>query len=103
MVGRHSPRVFICERICINYCPLFLLAIFPSLPIGLVAFVVMGVVSILQQKLPLKWVILIGETLGITGSALLPFANTKNRYWRFAFPGLCIGTAGMTIVFATAK
>lgn len=63
----------------------------------------MGIASALQQRFPLKWVILVGELLVLAGTVLLPFADTKAHYWRFAFPGFCIGTAGMTIVFATTK
>jgi fucose permease len=63
----------------------------------------MGVASALQQKLPLKWVILLGEVLVLVGTVLFPFADSQAKYWRFAFPGFFIGTAGMTIVFATAK
>lgn len=39
----------------------------------------------------------------LAGTILLPFANSKAHYWTFAFPGFFIGTAGMTIVFATTK
>jgi len=73
------------------------------LPLGLVSFPIMGVASVLQQNLPLKWVILVGEGLVLIGTALLPFADTAAKYWRFAFPGFVIGTAGMTITFATTN
>ncbi|KAF9461921.1 MFS general substrate transporter [Collybia nuda] len=73
------------------------------LPLGLVSFPIMGVATVLQQKFPLKWVILVGESLVFIGTFLLPFATSKDRYWHFAFPGFVIGTAGMTIVFATTN
>lgn len=67
------------------------------------SFPVMGLASVLQQKFPLKWVILIGEIAVLAGTLLFPFADSKAHFWRFAFPGFFIGTAGMTIVFATTK
>ena len=63
----------------------------------------MAASGFLQQTLPLKYVIIIGELLAIAGTALLPFANSEDRYWRFAFPGFCLGTAGVTVIFATVK
>ncbi|KIJ22953.1 hypothetical protein M422DRAFT_217711 [Sphaerobolus stellatus SS14] len=73
------------------------------LPLGLASFPVMGLASVLQQKFSLKWVILLGEVLVLIGTVLFPFADTKPHFWRFAFPGFFIGTAGMTIVFATTN
>ena len=57
----------------------------------------------MQQNLPLKWVILAGQFIGIVGTVLLPFADSTHHYWRFAFPGFALGTSGMTIIFATVK
>jgi uncharacterized membrane protein len=74
-----------------------------SLPLGLASFPVMGLASALQQNLPLKWVILFGEVLVLVGTVLFPFASSHLDFWKFAFPGFFIGTAGMTIVFATTK
>lgn len=63
----------------------------------------MAASGFLQQTIPLKYVILIGEVMALVGTVLLPFANSEDRYWRFAFPGFCLGTAGVTITFATVK
>ncbi|KAH7872214.1 MFS general substrate transporter [Lentinula edodes] len=73
------------------------------LPLGLMSFPVMGIASILQQKLPFTQVILIGDVLVLVGTSLFPFADSKEQFWRFAFPGFFIGTTGMTIVFATTN
>lgn len=73
------------------------------LPLGLMSFPVMGLASVLQQKFSLKWVILIGELVVLAGTLLFPFADSEAHFWRFAFPGFFIGTAGMTIVFATTN
>ncbi|PPQ73080.1 hypothetical protein CVT26_014646 [Gymnopilus dilepis] len=59
--------------------------------------------TIMQQKLRLKWVIFIGECITIVGSVLLPFADTRQHYWRFAFPGTLIGSGGVLIAFVTAN
>lgn len=63
----------------------------------------MGLASVLQQNFPLKWVILLGDVIVLAGTVLFPFADSTARFWRFAFAGFCIGTTGMTIVFATTK
>ncbi|KIJ41092.1 hypothetical protein M422DRAFT_255938 [Sphaerobolus stellatus SS14] len=73
------------------------------LPLGLVSFPIMGLASVLQQTFSLKWVILFGDLFVLAGTALFPFADTMEHFWRFAFPGFFIGTAGMTIVFATTN
>lgn len=71
------------------------------LPLGIIAFVAMALSTVLRDKFPLKWIIIGGELLAIAGTILLPFAETKEDYWRFAFPGFILGTAGMALVFAT--
>ncbi|EEB97446.1 hypothetical protein MPER_03233, partial [Moniliophthora perniciosa FA553] len=73
------------------------------LPLGLLGFPVTAIAGIMQQKLPLKWVILAGQVIGIAGTLLLPFADSPQHYWRFAFPGFALGTSGMTIIFATVN
>ncbi|KAF8961605.1 MFS general substrate transporter, partial [Flammula alnicola] len=59
--------------------------------------------TVLQQKLRLKWVMFIGECIAIVGSILLPFANTRQRYWRFAFPGTLLGSLGVLVTFVTSN
>ncbi|KAJ8073164.1 hypothetical protein PM082_020040 [Marasmius tenuissimus] len=73
------------------------------LPLGLLGFPVTAVANAMQQNLPLKWVILTGQVIGIVGTVLLPFADAPNHYWPFAFPGFALGTSGMTIIFATVN
>ncbi|EJC99629.1 MFS general substrate transporter [Fomitiporia mediterranea MF3/22] len=73
------------------------------LPVGLVTFPIMGIAQRLQQRLPLKWVILIGQFLALVGTILLPFANSKSRYWPLVFPGFLIGSGGELIVFTTTN
>jgi len=73
------------------------------LPIGLAVFPILPLAAILQSKLRLKWVILIGFLLICIGTVLLPFANSEDRYWSFAFPGFLIGTAGASIIYTTTN
>lgn len=63
----------------------------------------MPVAAVLQSKFPLKYVLLFGFTLLLIGSLLLPFGNSKERYWRIIFPGFLIGTIGNAMIYATAK
>ena len=105
-VGRQLVLLFDCAwNLFNNLCALDILTILflSSLPLGLVSFPVMGVASVLQQKFPLKYVICVGEVLVLTGTVLFPFADSRENFWHRAFPGFFVGTAGMTIVFATTK
>ena len=74
-----------------------------SLPISLFGMPFVAIVEKIQNKVPAKFIILTGLILSLAGTVLLPFANAENRYWPFAFPGFCLGTAGVTIVFTTTK
>jgi len=49
----------------------------------------------------LKWVIFIGFLLLLIGTILLPFGNSKKRYWPLVFPGFLLGTAGAAMIYAT--
>ncbi|KXN81896.1 hypothetical protein AN958_03546 [Leucoagaricus sp. SymC.cos] len=69
------------------------------LPLGLLGFPMNGLSSALSQKFPLKWVIIAGQVVALAGSILLPFADSEAHYWRYAFPGFCLGTSGITIMF----
>ncbi|KAG6858922.1 hypothetical protein C0995_012888, partial [Termitomyces sp. Mi166 len=73
------------------------------LPLGLLGFPMNILSSILQQKFPLKWVIFFGQFVAIAGTLLLPFGDSPQHYWRFVFPGFCLGTSGITIAFTTVK
>ncbi|KIK59716.1 hypothetical protein GYMLUDRAFT_44149 [Collybiopsis luxurians FD-317 M1] len=73
------------------------------LPVGLAVFPFTIIAVILQKTFPLKWVILMGETLALAGMLLLPFGDTKPHYWRYAFPGFLLGSAGTTVVYATTS
>lgn len=74
-----------------------------SLPLGVISFPMIAVAIVLQKNFSLKWVILMGEILVIAGTLLLPFADSKPHYWRYAFPGFVLGSAGTTVVYATTK
>ncbi|KAG6879058.1 hypothetical protein C0992_005492 [Termitomyces sp. T32_za158] len=73
------------------------------LPLGLLGFPMNLLSSLLQQKFPLKWVIFFGQFVAIAGSLLLPFGDSPQHYWRFVFPGFCLGTSGITIAFTTVN
>ncbi|KAF5378229.1 hypothetical protein D9757_009136 [Collybiopsis confluens] len=77
--------------------------ILKSLPLAVVSFPMIAVSVLLQRHFPLKWVILMGEVLVVASTLLLPFADSKPNYWRFAFPGFILGTAGTTAIYATTN
>jgi len=71
------------------------------LPLGIMSFIAVIAARLLQQRLKAKNVILLGELLVLSGALLLPFSSTAARYWSFAFPGFCLSSIGMTVVFTT--
>ncbi|KXN84040.1 hypothetical protein AN958_00529 [Leucoagaricus sp. SymC.cos] len=73
------------------------------LPLGLLGFPMNGLSSALSQKFPLKWVIIAGQVMALAGTILLPFADSEAHYWRYAFPGFCLGTSGITIMFTVVN
>jgi MFS family permease len=73
------------------------------LPLLLVCFIAGPATDILQKKVPLKRVILLGQFLLIVGNILMPFADARNRYWRFVVPGMIIASSGNLFILATAK
>ncbi|KAJ7123123.1 major facilitator superfamily domain-containing protein [Mycena epipterygia] len=73
------------------------------LPIGLGMFPVIPISAILQSKLRLKWIILLGLASMMAGTVLLPFADSSVRYWPFAFPGFLLGTAGAALIYTTTN
>ncbi|CAA7263630.1 unnamed protein product [Cyclocybe aegerita] len=73
------------------------------LPVALGIFPALPLAAVLQSKWRLKWVILLGFVLLLTGTILLPFGDSRERYWRFVFPGFLLGTAGAALIYATTN
>ncbi|KAJ8495123.1 hypothetical protein ONZ45_g13001 [Pleurotus djamor] len=73
------------------------------LPISLMGIPFIIISDILQKTLRLKYVIMVGMLITVAGTVLLPFADSREHYWRFAFPALLLGTAGVTVVFTTSN
>ncbi|KAG6905574.1 hypothetical protein DXG01_001913 [Tephrocybe rancida] len=62
-----------------------------------------GAVQLLFSWIWQNWVIFFGQFVAIAGSLLLPFGDSPQHYWRFVFPGFCLGTSGITIAFTTVN
>ncbi|KAF8154860.1 major facilitator superfamily domain-containing protein [Crassisporium funariophilum] len=73
------------------------------LPVALGIFPALPLAAMLQSKIRLKWVILLGFVLLLVGTILLPFGNSKAHYWPFVFPGFLLGTAGAALIYATTN
>lgn len=72
------------------------------LPIGIGGVLVMMSADRFSHYLHPKWVISIGYLFLLIATALLAFADRAERYWSFAFPAFCVGTAGAgTILIQT--
>ena len=68
------------------------------IPIGISATLI-SFTSPLGRYVSRKYLILAGHVLAIVGTILLVFADTPERYWRFAFPGLILGSAGAMVTY----
>jgi len=73
------------------------------LPLGLSAIPATAITTRMHQHLRLKHVFTVGNGLAVVGSLLLPFGDTRSKYWSLVFPGFVIGSAGVTITFVTAN
>jgi len=73
------------------------------LPTGTFSALVAGVSSKLVEYVNPKWSILGGLTLDIIATFLLPFANSKERYWSYVFPAFTIGTIGNMVLYTNAN
>jgi|SRR5258706_14006203 len=74
-----------------------------SLPIGVFAFITTNITGYLPRYFDHKYIILFGGALLITASAMLPFTDSPDTYWKLSFPAFIIGTIGCTIVFSNSK
>lgn len=56
------------------------------LPAGISGTLIAGVASTFVKYVSPKWAISFGLVLEIIATLLLPFANTRERYWSYLFP-----------------
>ncbi|RPD57986.1 MFS general substrate transporter [Lentinus tigrinus ALCF2SS1-7] len=68
------------------------------IPIGISA-TLLSFTSPLGSYISRKYLILAGQMLTIAATILLAFGDAPDRYWRFVFPGLIIGSAGSMITY----
>ncbi|EPQ56836.1 MFS general substrate transporter [Gloeophyllum trabeum ATCC 11539] len=73
------------------------------LPIGIGGVLVMMSADRFSHYLHPKWVISIGYLFLLIATALLAFADRAERYWSFAFPAFCVGTAGAGTILIQTK
>jgi hypothetical protein len=72
------------------------------LPIGIVCFI-MSFTSGVAKRMDPKWLILVAQIVSLAGTLLFQFANTQDKYWRFVFPGLILGSGGSMMCYTHAK
>jgi nitrate/nitrite transporter NarK len=72
------------------------------LPIGVLAFAV-SFSGPLARRVHPKYLVLAGQALVLAATVLLAFASAPGTYWRFAFPGFCLGTAGAMLAYTHAN
>lgn len=67
------------------------------LPVSIVALIAMFALGAVYGKIPPKWVIAVGEILGIVGILLFSRNEVHSNFWRYTFTGefvMIIGMAG---------
>jgi hypothetical protein len=74
-----------------------------SLPLGGFSFIVANITGYLPRYFDHKYIILFGGALLIMASAMMPFTDALETYWRLSFPAFIIGTTGCTIIFSNSK
>ena len=94
--GLQSNLDFACTSSVVSHNPHA--HIHARIPIG-VSSVLVSFTSPLGRWISRKILILAGLTLGIAGTILLAFGDSPDKYWRFVFPGLVIGSAGAMLTY----
>jgi len=74
-----------------------------SLPLGILSFIATLITGSLPRWFDHKYILLVGGALLITASAMLPFTDSPDTYWRLSFPAFTIGTIGCTIMYGNSK
>lgn len=73
------------------------------LPAGISGTLIAGFASSMVKYVSPKWSISFGLVLEIIATLLLPFANTKEKYWSYLFPSFFIGSIGTMIIYVNAN
>ncbi|GBE80918.1 major facilitator superfamily domain-containing protein [Sparassis latifolia] len=68
------------------------------IPIGVTSLLV-SFTGPIARYIPRKWIILFGHVIAIAATILFVFADGPDKYWRFVFPGLTIGSAGAMLIY----
>ncbi|KAI0666963.1 MFS general substrate transporter [Trametes maxima] len=68
------------------------------IPVGIAATLI-SFTSPLGGRISRKVFIVSGHILAIAGTILLAFGDAENKYWRFVFPGVILGSAGAMIIY----
>lgn len=55
------------------------------------------------KRFETKWVLIISEVLLIIATIILPFADSRDKYWSRDFPAFIVGTAGASFLLVNAK
>jgi MFS family permease len=103
MVSHHYCRPLVSSISPYDFCVCYLSLFFSSLPIGIVAGIATLTISTLQKRFPLKWLIIVGQLIGLVGTILLTFADSPHRYFSFVFPGFILGSFGIAVAFCLTK
>ncbi|KAH9888529.1 MFS general substrate transporter [Cubamyces lactineus] len=68
------------------------------IPIGIAATLI-SFTSSLGGRISRKVLIVIGHILAIAATILMTFGDAEDKYWRFVFPGLVLGSAGAMVIY----
>ena len=70
---------------------------------GVLGFIAKNATGFLSRYFDYKYILLVGGSLLITASAILPFTDSPDTYWRLSFPAFVIGTIGCSILYSSSK
>jgi hypothetical protein len=72
------------------------------LPVGLMPLLISFTTGWFKH-IDAKWSILVGNLFAVVGTVLFQYGGDTEAYWRFIFPGLIIGCAGVMVVYVQTK
>jgi MFS family permease len=73
------------------------------LPLGIGAWLIAIFTGQFPKWFPHKYILLVAVVFTIAATALAPFGDSPDRYWRFMFPSFVLGTFGTMVIFANSS
>jgi nitrate/nitrite transporter NarK len=73
------------------------------LPIGIVAAIVPSIIQNIIHRVQAKKILVVSQIVMFIGTILLPFADTRDRYWPLMFIAFILGSSSAMAMYITSR